>query len=861
MAKVPWTYRGARRLVVNGHFSGEIRLTSTIVAGCGFATSILKGLLADLITSIDAISPQISTRNVVDDVSWQVVGSQVEAPTLMKQATLMAIKGFKELRLPLSKDKMLYMLDDAEGHKSGQGSRHLERFMEAAGFARTSACKFFGIDLSQGKRRSTKVRDKRAGKFRLRCVKKIAGFKRGGGQADKVVAGGALAQLLHGCSVVGVSTGKLALMRSAAATAVSGSVSGSVGLRLLVSQAGAAADPARPVHVEPIKMWAKAIWSERVPLAKMQQALENEACRLKQKERPWNHMFGAAGTLLMTLSRLGCSALSARILVTEEGVELDLKRFSPAAVGKFAERAVERWTWGQIGKKDELKHLSHGGWLQPLRNLSFPKKSDRGAKGGTSLILRKTTSKKHVGYVKSVVGDKQWPQKRVAEAGFASIEAGSSCQLCGCEGTLGHRHWDCPAWTKTRSEHSTEELRRDIGVLGFDSLLGSRLLAPDPGDCLEEPCKDKPFLWALRPVNGYITGNVYLDGSGVGVAPYLRTGWGLVMLENGVATATAYGAVPDHDVFQTVAYAELYALVSALEVALPPTVFYTDCQYVFDGVQAGRLWGGHPSRQHGHLWQRLWALEADYGELVVRKVVGHLTQADIQAGRGRTTDKIGNDLADMLAKRGARLHPRPARFEQAIRLAGARLQETARLVAAVGSKNGSGPKKTPYKDSEADAKAKGGRPSKGRPAREKRRLAKTTSVRLLEKVALRKERLHETDRPHRVWRSSLRSASGHDESNAVVWCSACGAFAQDRKGKAQFLFGSCASTPPSSAMRTQLKLLKRGIHPACLAKSKRGEGEGSRRQIGRAVPVAHTELEAAKSAAANKREAFGAKTR
>ena len=42
-----------------------------------------------------------------------------------------------------------------------------------------------------------------------------------------------------------------------------------------------------------------------------------------------------------------------------------------------------------------------------------------------------------------------------------------------------------------------------------------------------------------------------------------------------------------------------------------------------------------------------------------------------------------NDLVDLVAKQGARLHPRPERFDQAVRLADARVREVARFVAVV----------------------------------------------------------------------------------------------------------------------------------------------------------------------------------
>ena len=137
-----------------------------------------------------------------------------------------------------------------------------------------------------------------------------------------------------------------------------------------------------------------------------------------------------------------------------------------------------------------------------------------------------------------------------------------------------------------------------MGNIGHDSLFAARLLAPSPGGCLQKPCADKPFVWAKAPPDGFITGNVFIDGPAMGSAPFLRAGWGLVMLSAQLTVvATAFGAIPEHPVFQTVAFAELYALVSALEVALPPVTFFSDCLYVVEGVQQGRACGRAPPGQ------------------------------------------------------------------------------------------------------------------------------------------------------------------------------------------------------------------------------------------------------------------------
>ena len=92
----------------------------------------------------------------------------------------------------------------------------------------------------------------------------------------------------------------------------------------------------------------------------------------------------------------------------------------------------------------------------------------------------------------------------------------------------------------------------------------------------------------------------------------------------------------------------------------------------------------------------------------------------------------------------------------------------------------------------------------------------------------------------------------------VLWCSACGGFALENHGKAQLLLDSCARAPSTPSAAKQLKLLKQGVHPPFVAPAARGEGEGARRKLGKAMPVASCELEFARQAAAAKKEALSA---
>ena len=64
---------------------------------------------------------------------------------------------------------------------------------------------------------------------------------------------------------------------------------------------------------------------------------------------------------------------------------------------------------------------------------------------------------------RSVMIGTQWTQARLRAAKVEGIES-SRCQACdtGCEGTLAHRHKDCPAYHRIRNDTMSTDSQRKL---------------------------------------------------------------------------------------------------------------------------------------------------------------------------------------------------------------------------------------------------------------------------------------------------------------------------------------------------------------------------------------------------------------
>ena len=158
-------------------------------------------------------------------------------------------------------------------------------------------------------------------------------------------------------------------------------------------------------------------------------------------------------------------------------------------------------------------------------------------------------------------------------------------------------------------------------------------------------------------------GRAYTDGACKGVFRRTRrAGWGFIVGCSALGGQwSMYGTCPD--AYASALRSELWAIVALLQRAIPPLCIYTDNAEVVWGFNCGALYTCRAGRLGADLWRRIWHLAGDMGgaqqgtlcesELGVKKVKGHLKEADVEAGKISFEDWAGNSKADALANMGA----------------------------------------------------------------------------------------------------------------------------------------------------------------------------------------------------------------
>ena len=85
------------------------------------------------------------------------------------------------------------------------------------------------------------------------------------------------------------------------------------------------ADPALEAHTSVAQHWAQAVWNAWLPVDDLQASGDYARGRIDKAQQPWAVVTGPAAALICTLDRLEWRVVSAVLLVTDEGKEVDLR--------------------------------------------------------------------------------------------------------------------------------------------------------------------------------------------------------------------------------------------------------------------------------------------------------------------------------------------------------------------------------------------------------------------------------------------------------------------------------------------------------------------------------------------------------
>ncbi len=112
------------------------------------------------------------------------------------------------------------------------------------------------------------------------------------------------------------------------------------------------ADPAFPARSMPIKAWAEAVWTQRMPLICMRRMIRFAKRKLRKAARKWNVCCGPAAAFAATCNRLQWQVVDESTVITDKGRTIDFELDPPKAVEIESDAAVRTWRWRRISKQD-----------------------------------------------------------------------------------------------------------------------------------------------------------------------------------------------------------------------------------------------------------------------------------------------------------------------------------------------------------------------------------------------------------------------------------------------------------------------------------------------------------------------------
>ena len=602
--------------------------TRGITAGSVFATTELRVLLLEWLDENASLSQIIVLTVYVDDTSFEATGAEVSVRCAVSSATKHFTSSLRRIGMEFrpSKNGCLASSDTLAASVIKATSR-LRVYVQR----RT---KSLGCALGGGKRRNTQVQRSRlrafkARKDRFQKLRRAVGAERSG----LVLRTGGTAALVYGQANTGVADSVLLEQRRAVAAASVPGGAGDLDLTLIMADGGrhGMADPAFAAHQMPIAMWAEAVWCGWLSKDTLQALAGQSLQRILGRDAPWSRVTGPATAFVASARRLSWVVRDATQLLTDNGLRIDLTRDSPAFVRRQVSDSVRRWRWRSVERRIPSLRRGAGGfgaYLQPIFRLLQAKPSEH-------------WGRREKGALRSALTNRQWTQCRLHSAGLARNK---NCQLCVqlgyCaeddadpkhRGTLLHRIWLCPAMEPFRQSLVPSWLRSQVrralqsdgSMTPADLLMYTRALVSSPAASLKPPPPTETFERVKEPMDGIVSGKIYVDGSRIYGDSNLaglcaRQGWAFAAYDDaGALCAAARGRPPAW--VEGIHGAELWGLAMAVSSADPWTPIRVDCLAVQKGAQKDKAWAEAPDRCLARVWAPVIAALDDGAQRVVWK--------------------------------------------------------------------------------------------------------------------------------------------------------------------------------------------------------------------------------------------------
>ena len=644
------TYFGfARRLVVNGCASEPVSTVAAIVAGSRFSVCFLRLVLTEPMTKLKLIRPEMQLKVYVDDILVQLQGRRRDLIEAGPQVAEECIELLAKVGLEVSRGTRR-----APGGKSGALTpcpavrKAIQGPMNQLGIAVTDHYCYLGVDMTASRKTRQLVREARKKMWGLRIGKltklgKAGKRKAVRGGVRKVLKTGLWPSFAYGFKCLGVRPADVKKCRTSMARLI-GRGRGSTTIKLALS----GMEPGPSFAVPPVAQWAQKAWAgdhdRLMHRAWLRQAMVKFTAPNVQL-RPGIAQ-GPAEAVAAAMRAAEWTWTAPFRFTSRSGEAINVKEHCPEDVKALYLADVAAKQWAEWTEQDRYKELQPAPLMAPVRAW-FRRHRDSTLAAGVRTLVQKGM------VTQSVLHEWEWV-------------ATDRCKACGlAAGTPQHRLYECEKYRESRAATGH---RRWAHVAGTEALAGKRVLlwtrglmsAPSAGWGFKPPPPGSTDLGWHRPDGdwaGYFTGDAYTDGSKLGTSRWSQCGWSVVLGSS--ATAASYGAMPvELSVQRRIKRAELWAVLRALQAALPPICVHTDHMGIVQGVAKGRRWRCGPCRPHADVWRQIWAKLDDLGfpseAVAFKHVKAHrtaTTKASLTPEEQRHAK--GNEAADVWAKLGA----------------------------------------------------------------------------------------------------------------------------------------------------------------------------------------------------------------
>ena len=572
----------------------------------------------------------------VDDIALLAVGRRQEQVTRVLEEAMADCIATLEVGLGMtvsrgSKGSKTIALHSSLNQRC---SKKFAKNMGQLGVKVARHAKLLGVDFSAGKKIQRSVQRKRIVKI---CHRRKRYRQLGTRGASHVTKTGAGPGFKYGSAAFGATNSAIKVVRSFSCNALGEMRGKSTFARLVL----AGYDAGGLMATEPVVQWAKAIWDKLVSPEDMAISWRAAMNNVAGAARPFSQVRGPAGAMVASARRIGWEIPSPLHLRLENGAVISVATVAPRDIQLLAERALRH------KEAPNSSLAARTGVVPDLEPLKCHLHAIRRTSAAASL--------------RSLGEGGWWTQDRMYAASLHGV-TDDVCKACDEQvGTLYHRCCGCSSLLPLMRNTESQKHQSILGV-AQSAIHHQEPLFQHGFPELQEPLPPPPMVmrWCggVEVGDFQFAGDVFSDGS-VRTSSrkgHERAGWAAVMINSsGLVIGGVYGTCPDF--FATSLRAELWAVLQVLRHACPPITIWCDTAGVVDGFQKGASWCCNARRPAVDLWHMIWCKVDDLGGdgILIRKVKGHATMADVQAGRCTAWHRGGNSHADWFACRGSML--------------------------------------------------------------------------------------------------------------------------------------------------------------------------------------------------------------